>query len=153
MKKKQFIKGKDYIGIGIGAVIFNKEGKFLLIKRGKNSKNEVGRWGFPGGAMEFGETMAETIKREVKEELGIVIKPLKTLSPINHRIPDEKQHWVAIPYISQLTRGVPKVLEPTKISDLGWFSSEEASKLKLSLVAEEAFEKIKKDYGELEDYF
>ncbi len=152
-KSHKFTIGKDFIGVGIGAVILNKEGKFLLIKRGKDSKNEVGKWGFPGGAMELGESMADTIKREIKEELGISIKPLKTLAPINHRIPNEKQHWVAVPYISQLTKGTPKILEPHKISEMGWFSLKEAQKLKLSLVAKEAFEKVKKDYAELEDYF
>lgn len=153
MKKIKAVKGKDFIGVGIGAVILNKEGKFLLIKRGKDSKNEVGMWGFPGGAMEFGESMADTIKREIKEELGISIKPLKTLAPINHRIPNEKQHWVAVPYISQLTKGTPKILEPHKISEMGWFSIENALKLKLSIVAKEALHRLKKDYSELEDYF
>src|SRR3989344_5946201 len=105
MKSDKLIKGKHYIGVGVGAVILNREGKFLLIKRGPKSQNEIGLWGFPGGAMEFGETPAETIKREVKEELGIKIKPLKMLPPVNHRIPEEKQHWVAAPYICQLVSG------------------------------------------------
>lgn len=146
-------KGTDYIGVGIGAVILNKDGKFLLIKRGPKSKNEIGMWGFPGGAMEFGETMAETIKREVKEELGIKIKPLKRLPPVNHRIPNEKQHWVAVPYICQLVSGKPKILEPNKCSDIGWFSLKETEKLKLSLVAKEAFVDIKEKYSEIEDFF
>lgn len=146
-------KGKDYIGIGVGAIIINKDGKFLLIKRGLKSQNEIGLWGFPGGAVEFGETLSQTIKREVKEELGIKIKPLKLLSPINHLIPKEKQHWVAAPYICQLISGSPKILEPGKNSDLGWFSLHEVTKLKLSLVAREAFKEVAEKYKELSDFF
>lgn len=146
-------KGKDYIGVGIGGIILNKEGKFLLIQRGKKSKNEVGMWGFPGGALEFGETIEEAIIREVQEELGVKIKPLKKLAPVNHRIPNEKQHWVAVPYICQLVSGRPKIKEPDKISDMRWLSLEDARELHLSLVAEEVMEKLKKDYAELEDFF
>lgn len=146
-------KGKDYIGIGVGAIILNKQGKFLLLKRGTKSQNEVGLWGFPGGAVEFGETLAETIKREVKEELGILIKPLKLLSPINHLIPKEKQHWIAAPYLCKLTSGTPKILEPEKNSDIGWFSLKETKKLKLSLVAREAFKEVSEKYNELSDFF
>lgn len=146
-------KGIDYIGIGIGAVILNNDGKFLLEKRGPKSKNEIGLWGFPGGAMEFGESIEVAIIREVKEELGVTIKPLKRLPPIDHFIPTEKQHWVAIPYISKLTRGTPKILEHEKCSDFGWFSLKEISRLKLSVVAKEAMVEIKERYSEIEDMF
>lgn len=151
--KNKFTKGKDFIGLGVGAIIINREGKFLLIKRGKKSQNEVGLWGFPGGAMDFGETFGETIKREVKEELGITIKPLVTLRPVNHLIKSEKQHWVAVPYICKLGSAKIQIKEPDKISEIGWFNVEEIKKLKLSIVAHEAFKQIQKDYAELEDFF
>ena len=48
-------KGIDYIGVGVGAAIFNKEGKFLLTLRGREAKNERGKWEIPGGSVEFGE--------------------------------------------------------------------------------------------------
>ncbi len=152
MKSKQII-GKNFIGLGVGAIILNNEGKFLLIKRGKKSQNEVGLWGFPGGAMEFGETFAQTIKREVKEELGIIIKPLVTLKPINHLISVEKQHWVAIPYVCKLQSSNIQIKEPDKISEVGWFGLDEIEKMKLSIVAKQAFIQLKRDYKELEDFF
>lgn len=150
---KKLKPGKDFIGIGIGGIILDKKGKFLLIQRGPKSKNEVGFWGFPGGALEFGETIEEAIIREVKEELGVEIKPLKKLPPVNHRIPHEKQHWMAVPYVCHLVSGKPKIKEPDKISKMRWFSIKDAGKLKLSLVAEEVFKEFKDKYAELEDYF
>ena len=149
---KKLKKGIDHIGVGVGAIILNKQGKFLLIKRGSKSQNEVGLWGFPGGAMDFGETISDTIKREVKEELGIKIKPLKLLPPVNHIIPDEKQHWVAAPYICQLISGVPKIKEPDKISEIKWFLLKDAKKLKLSIVAKQVLNELEGKYSELEDF-
>ena len=61
-------KGVDYIGVGVGAAIFNREGKLFLTLRGKKAKNERGKWEIPGGGVEFGETFEQALKRELKEE-------------------------------------------------------------------------------------
>ncbi|WP_152393055.1 NUDIX hydrolase [Paenibacillus guangzhouensis] len=51
-----------------GAIVTNEEGQILLQRR--RDKNA---WGFPGGAMEIGESADETAKREVEEETGLRI--------------------------------------------------------------------------------
>ena len=66
-------QGIDYIGIGVGAAIFNKQGKVFITLRGKKAKNERGKWEIPGGSVEFGETMEQALKREIMEEHGIEI--------------------------------------------------------------------------------
>ncbi len=48
------------------AVVINNEGKILLHRR---SDNDL--WALPGGAMEIGESISETVVREVKEETGL----------------------------------------------------------------------------------
>ncbi len=56
--------------IGQKAFITNKKGKVLIIKRDKvDSKSNV--WDFPGGRVEFGETLREALVREVQEEVGL----------------------------------------------------------------------------------
>lgn len=52
------------------AIVVDDEGKILLHRR---SDNEL--WALPGGAMEIGESIAETAVREVKEETGLNVKP------------------------------------------------------------------------------
>jgi|ERR1019366_609884 8-oxo-dGTP pyrophosphatase MutT (NUDIX family) len=52
------------------AIIPNNEGKLLLHRRSDN-----GLWALPGGAMEIGESIAETVIREVKEETGFTVHP------------------------------------------------------------------------------
>jgi 8-oxo-dGTP pyrophosphatase MutT (NUDIX family) len=52
------------------AIVVDDEGKILLHRRSDN-----GLWALPGGAMEIGESIAETAVREVKEETGLNVKP------------------------------------------------------------------------------
>jgi 8-oxo-dGTP diphosphatase len=129
--------GSDYIGVGVGALIFNQEGKFLLTLRGPKAKNERGKWEIPGGAVDFGETFEQAIQREVFEELGIKIKVKELLQICDHIIPDEQQHWVSPTYICEIIEGTPTIKEPEKCSEIGWFSLEEAQKLPLSIVTQD----------------
>jgi 8-oxo-dGTP diphosphatase len=58
------------------AVIYSK-GKYLLLFRGRGENISPSSWDIPGGGMEKGETAAETLIREVKEETGIDISSSK----------------------------------------------------------------------------
>lgn len=127
-------KGIDYIGVGVGAVIFNEKGEIFITKRGKKAKNEIGKWEIPGGGVEFGETLQNALKREIKEENDIQIEIIELLGVYDHIIPDEKQHWVSPTFICRLVKGIPKILEPEKCDEIGLFTLEEAQKLDLSLI-------------------
>ncbi|MGM1048077.1 MAG: NUDIX domain-containing protein [Bacillota bacterium] len=52
-----------------GAIITDNAGRILLQKR-----SDYGDWGLPGGGMEPGESIEETMVREVKEETGLDVK-------------------------------------------------------------------------------
>jgi nucleoside triphosphatase len=51
----------------VGALIFNPEGKMLLVQ----SHKFHGKWVVPGGHIEVGEKMADAVIREAKEETGL----------------------------------------------------------------------------------
>lgn len=115
--------GVDYIGISVGALIFNDEGKILLCKRSQHAKNERGCWEAPGGAVEFGETLTHAIAREMQEELEIELIITTQLPAADHIIPDDHQHWVPTSFICKIKNGKePKIMEPTKCDAIGWFS-------------------------------
>lgn len=61
-----------------GALI-NSRGAVLL-----QSRADTGNWGFPGGYMEFGETFAQTVQREFKEDAGRSVRPVKLLALLDH---------------------------------------------------------------------
>ncbi|HET9946814.1 MAG TPA: NUDIX domain-containing protein [Patescibacteria group bacterium] len=139
-------KGIDYIGVGVGAAIFNTEGKVFITKRGPKAKNERGKWEIPGGGVEYGETFEKALKREIKEEHGVEIEVLELLGVCDHIIADEKQHWVSPTFICKITKGIPEILEPEKCSEFGWFSLSEAEKLDLSIVTKYDISILKKKY-------
>ncbi len=114
--------GADYIGIGAGALIFNDEGKILLMKRGASAKNEIGHWTIPGGSIEFGETMKDAVIREAREEIGCEIEIDGQLPAIDHILPSENQHWVTTIFTCRIKSGTPKILETEKCEEMNWFS-------------------------------
>jgi len=115
------IRGFDYIGVGVGALIVNPKGQVFLAKRGIKAKNERGLWEFPGGSVEFGETLAQSLSREMQEEFGITIRVIQLLDVVDHILPDEGQHWVSPSFICEIESGEPTILEPEKCSNIGWF--------------------------------
>lgn len=115
-------RGIDYIGVGVGAIIRDDQGRVFLAKRGPQAKNERGLWEFPGGAVEFGETLRDALAREIREEYGIVIRVEDLLTVTDHILPDERQHWVSPSFICRILEGTPTIREPEKCSAIGWFA-------------------------------
>lgn len=114
-------RGVDYIGVGVGAILVDEHGKLFLAQRGPQARNERGLWEFPGGSVEFGETLAEALRREMLEEYGVQIKVGELLDVVDHILAGEGQHWVSPSYICQIVCGEPHIMEPGKCSQIGWF--------------------------------
>jgi 8-oxo-dGTP diphosphatase len=68
---------KRYTGKTSTAIIPYPDNKILLIKR--NTHPFVGFWALPGGRMDPGESIDQTVIREVKEETGLDVKILKVI--------------------------------------------------------------------------
>ncbi|HUF91212.1 MAG TPA: NUDIX domain-containing protein [Candidatus Limnocylindria bacterium] len=58
----------------VSAVIFDRRGCLLLQQR-----SDGGQWGLPGGSMEIGESAAQAVAREVREETGLDVKPRRLI--------------------------------------------------------------------------
>jgi mutator protein MutT len=114
-------RGVDYIGVGVGAIIVDNENRLFLARRGPKAKNERGLWEFPGGAVEFGETMAQALQREIREEYAIEISVGKLVDVVDHILPKEHQHWISPTYICKIISGKPNIQEPEKCTEIGWF--------------------------------
>ena len=90
-----------------GILIWND--KVLIGKRKLTNEHLPGKWEFPGGKMEEGETFDETIIREFKEELDIDISVFHELRTLN----DENIEFT--PMIVKLKGGKAKLLEHEEI--------------------------------------
>jgi mutator protein MutT len=140
------VAGRDYIGVGVGAMVFNDEVYVFLAQRGPKAKNERGCWEFPGGSVEFGERLADAIQREFREEYNMQIEVLELLDVSDHILPDEGQHWVSPTFIARHTAGEPRILEPEKCTAIGWFPLN-ALPEPLSQVTQDDVREYRKKYG------
>lgn len=113
--------GHDYIGVGVGAMVFDQHGLVFLAQRGPQAKNERGCWEFPGGSVDYGERLEDAIRREFIEEYDMQIVVERLLHVVDHFIPAEQQHWIAPTYLARHTGGPPRIVEPQKCSAIGWF--------------------------------
>ncbi len=120
-------RGVDYIGVGVGAIIVNDRGELFLARRGPLAKNERGLWEFPGGSVEFGERLADALRREIREEYGMEIEVGPLLDVVDHILAEEGQHWVSPTYICKPAGGTsaPSIREPGKCTEIGWFAPDQ----------------------------
>jgi len=85
------------------------EDKVLLIKRGKEPLR--GRWVVPGGTVEVGETLEQALVREVREETGVVVRPVEVVLVFD-RIEREgeavRYHYVIVDYLCDYISGAPR---------------------------------------------
>lgn len=139
------IAGYDFIGVGVGALIFNDFGEVFLNKRGSKANNERGFWSLPGGQVIFGETLVEAIKREVSEEFAMEIEVLEIFTINDHILRKEGQHWVTPTFLASYVSGEPRILEPEKCAEIGWFDLYDLPK-PLSDLLEDVLKVYRKKY-------
>jgi len=105
--------------VGVG-VIVKKDDKVLLGKR-KNAHGE-GSWCFPGGHLEFKESIEECGRREVLEETGITIKNVEVTTFTNDIFVKEGKHYITLFVLSDYDSGAVKIMEPEKCEEWAWFT-------------------------------
>ncbi len=56
-----------------------RDGKVLLVRRSPSDVWRPGKWEFPGGKLDRGERLVQSLKREVHEETGVTVKVVEPL--------------------------------------------------------------------------
>lgn len=121
----------------IVSALVEKDGKFLLVKEILESGKEY--WIIPGGGVEFGESMDEAVKRELKEETGLDIEVMKMID--FHEAVHVKYDYHTIVFLFHAKPLNKGLVLGDKILDAKFFSKNELKDLKLVSSAQSLLEK------------
>lgn len=118
--------------VGAAIVVWKDETRrLLLLGLGHSAENREEVYAVPGGHWESGETLSEAARREAAEEAGIEVRDVRLISVYEFFNPEKNKSYVTIGFEGFLAGGEPRVMEPEKKADWGWYSPEEALRLPL----------------------
>lgn len=131
------------------AIIFDKQGKVLLVKRHYPGYWHHNKWGFPGGGIELDEQPFETALRETKEETGIDIELIHE-NPIvmTYFYRDHKQRTVCLAYVAKYRGGDIDISKDKGTNDARWFAENEIDFSTCLALMKELLQKAKKLYNQ-----
>lgn len=113
------IPGIDVPGLGCGLAIL-REGRILLYRRLRAP--EAGVWNIVGGKIDHMERAMDSARREAEEESGLSIGSVDFLCVSEQIIEEERQHWLSLIYVTEDFAGEPRIMEPEKLPEFGWFA-------------------------------
>jgi len=127
--------------VGVGAIV--RDGpRILLIRR--NREPAKGRWTFPGGVVELGETVHDAVCREALEETGLKIEVGDLVAIVDRILHDDagriQYHYVLLDF---LARPVGGALQPgDDAGDVRWVTLPELDTLDVTDQAKEIAQKL-----------
>ena len=108
--------------VGVGAFIIDGP-RVLVVKRGRPPGE--GLWSVPGGRLEAGETLAQAVAREVREEPGLTVEVGPFVCVIERF--GEDFHFVILDYLARVVGGA--LAAATDAADARWVTDEELASL------------------------
>lgn len=117
-------KVKEF-GVAAKAVVFNDQGDYLVLRKSSSEDINPNTYDLPGGRVEFGEKLDEAVIREVKEETGLVIKPLQIFNAWTF-IKDSNFQLTGIDFIARLVEGGEKL--SSEHDEVLWINSKDIQK-------------------------
>jgi 8-oxo-dGTP diphosphatase len=114
--------------LAVSAAIF-RDGKVLLVRRARSPGK--GFYSFPGGRVEFGETLQTALHREVDEETALRIE-IVGLSGWREVVPSKPGHghYVILSFAARWTGGEPVLND--ELDDFKWLAPHALGDLKLT---------------------
>jgi len=116
-------KGIDYPAITVSYICHDGKGNFLMNKRGKNCRDEHGRWDFGGGSLEIGESIEDCLKKEILEEFRVEPIEYEFIGYLDvfRKHEGKNTHWISLDFLVLVDREKVVNGEPHKFDEIGWF--------------------------------
>ena len=96
------------MAVDVVAALVVENGKFMICQRPQNKARGL-LWEFVGGKVEPGETKAQALVRECREELGVTVVPGDVFMEVDHVYPDITIHLTL--FRARIAAGRPQKLE------------------------------------------
>ncbi|MBE3575547.1 MAG: NUDIX hydrolase [Firmicutes bacterium] len=111
-----------------------REGRLLLVEQ---RDHQGPYWTLPGGGLHYGESLAECVRRETKEETGLEVEPLRLLSVVEQP-PAPTFRWQVVGFLfesratgGQAAPGYDPELPPGSICSVGWWAPADLGRLRV----------------------
>jgi 8-oxo-dGTP diphosphatase len=117
-------KGIDYTGIAIVYFCHDGEGNIVFNKRGNNCRDEQGTWDIGGGGLDLGDTVKDTLFKEIKEEYCTDVLEYEFLGyrDVHREHNGKKTFWVMLDFKVLVDKNLVKNGEPHKLDEVTWFT-------------------------------
>lgn len=106
--------------IAAALAVVVRGGRLLLVRRGH--RPDAGKWGFPGGKIEPGETVMAAARRELAEETGVAAEPVEVLTALDVIRRDDSgllHHYVLVAVLCRWSGGDGTAADDAE--ETGWF--------------------------------
>lgn len=110
-----------------------REGHVLMVRRGPDAPM-AGFWSPPSGRIEQGESQEAAVVREVREELGLVVRPVEKVWECPTHDGGYLLHW----WLAEADLGEPRP-DPREVSEVRWISPKEFAGLAPTFEAHAGF--------------
>ena len=128
--------------LGVGAVVLDGERRVLLVLRGGIPMQ--GEWSLPGGVLETGETMVEGMKREIFEETGLRVEPVKFAGVYDRILRDAQgraqYHYVLVDHVCKVVGG--ELRAGDDVREARWVRESELGDYRLAEMTERVIREV-----------
>jgi ADP-ribose pyrophosphatase YjhB (NUDIX family) len=132
--------------VGVGGVVIHRN-RVLLVRRGGEPLK--GEWSIPGGLVELGEGLEDSVRRELKEETGLDVEPVAILETFDRIFREDRRvryHFVIVDFACRLKGG--RLHPASDVLEARWARREDLPQYhlteKATSVILQAFERTKK---------
>src|SRR5712675_204869 len=105
---------------GVAVAVRREDGKWLMVRRSKNVGSPL-KVCFPGGTIEAGESQEEAVVREMKEELGLSVRPIRNVW--RYEFPEKPLTLWG--WIAEVEDGAEIEIDEDEIAEVMWLEAGE----------------------------